>query len=48
MVKYVCCCFPIRNGKGVNDMCTLFSFLLSVAAGVIAGYICKWLDQKAK
>ena len=26
----------------------LFSFILSVAAGIVAYYICKWLDEQFK
>ncbi len=29
-------------------MNTIFSFVLSVAAGVISDYICKWLDDLFK
>ena len=25
---------------------TIFSFALSVAAGIVAYYICKWLDEQ--
>ena len=32
--------------KGGEVMRILFSFILSVAAGIVANYICKWLDRK--
>ena len=34
----------IYKRKGVIPMDILFSFILSVAAGVVSYYICKWLD----
>ncbi len=35
-------------GKEVIPMEMLVSFMLSVAAGVISYYICKWLDEQFK
>ncbi len=34
--------------KEVIRMETIFSFALSVAAGIVAYYICKWLDEQFK
>ena len=34
--------------KEVVRMETIFSFALSVAAGIVAYYICKWLDEQFK
>ena len=34
--------------KGVRHMHDILSFLLSVAAGVVANYIYKWLDEQDK
>ena len=31
---------------GVLSMDTILSFMLSILAGVITYYICKWLDRK--
>ena len=33
-------------GKEVNLMEYIFSFALSVAAGIVASYIYKWLDEQ--
>ena len=38
----------IYKRKGVIPMDILFSFILSVAAGVVSYYICKWLDDQFK
>ena len=32
------------NGKGVLSLEYVIAFLISVVAGVVANYICKWLD----
>lgn len=41
--------FLFGNGKEVAIVRTLFiTFMLSVAAGVIANYISKWLDRSNK
>ncbi|RHO13771.1 molybdenum cofactor biosynthesis protein MoaD [Butyricicoccus sp. AM18-35] len=32
------------RGRGCSSMEILSSFVISVVAGVIANYICKWLD----
>ncbi len=32
------------NGKGVLPVEYFIAFLISVVAGVVANYICKWLD----
>ena len=37
---------PIREGGGYME--SMFSFILSVAAGVISNYISKWLDGQFK
>jgi hypothetical protein len=34
----------LSSGKEVTYVFYLFSFLISVAAGVVSYYICKWLD----
>lgn len=36
---------PIWQQKGGESMEILLSFLVSVAAGIAAYYICKWLDR---
>lgn len=33
-------------GKEVSLLNTFFTFALSVAAGIVADYICKWLDEQ--
>ena len=35
---------PNRQREGVHPMKEIISFLISVAASVVAYYICKWLD----
>ena len=35
---------PILHGREVRLMDVVSTFLLSVAAGIVAYYICKWLD----
>ena len=37
---------PILHGKEVRLMNTVLTFILSVAAGVVAYYVCKWLDEQ--
>ena len=37
---------PIFYGKEVRPVNAIFNFLLSVAAGVAADAICKWLDEQ--
>ena len=32
-------------GKGVNILNDISTFVLSVIAGVVSNYICKWLDE---
>lgn len=34
------------TGKEVNSMNAVISFVLSVAAGIVSYYICKWLDEQ--
>ena len=36
---------PIPAREGGEPVILLYSFILSVAASVIAYYICKWLDR---
>lgn len=36
------------HGKEVIPMEMVFTFVLSVAAGIVAYYICKWLDDLFK
>ncbi len=35
-------------GKEVIPMEQVVSFILSIAAGVVSNYICKWLDEQFK
>ena len=35
---------PIRQRKGGVHMDSILSFLVSVMAGIVSYYICKWLD----
>ena len=37
-----------RNWKEVKKVGIITSFLVSVAAGVVSYYICKWLDEHQK
>ena len=37
---------PILHGREVRLMDVVSTFLLSVAAGIVAYYICKWLDEQ--
>lgn len=49
MIFYLCRpSDSIFMGKEVIPMEMLVSFMLSVAAGVISYYICKWLDEQFK
>ena len=36
----------LSGRREVRLMLTMVSFLLSVVAGVVSNYICKWLDRK--
>lgn len=36
------------HGKEVKSMNGVLSFVLSIAASVIAYYICKWIDKKTQ
>ncbi len=46
---YLFCCLPILHSrKGVLILQSVFDFILSVMAGVVAYYICKWLDRDDK
>lgn len=36
------------HGEDVNNMESLSSFFVSVAAGVVGYYLCKWLDRHRK
>lgn len=36
------------HGEEVNTMEILTSFLVSVVAGVVGYYVCKWLDRDSK
>ena len=38
----------IYKRKGVVTMEMVVSFILSVAAGVVSYYICKWLEEQFK
>ena len=42
------CFHSILWRKEVRSMFDIWSFLLSVAAGVVANYIYKWLDEQDK
>lgn len=44
MICLSCCHTQSGNGKGVYRL--LISFILSVLAGIVAYYVCKWLDGK--
>lgn len=48
MLFYKCCYAQSGNRKGVFLLKTLIAFGLSVAAGIVCHYICKWLDSKSK
>ena len=39
-----CVAIPIRAPKGGVPMELFTSFLLSVMAGIVTHYVCKWLD----
>ncbi|MBD9244311.1 MAG: molybdenum cofactor biosynthesis protein MoaD [Coriobacteriaceae bacterium] len=45
---YCFCCRRLRSGRGCRCMDAAASFLLSILAGVISYYICKWLDEWKK
>lgn len=36
------------NGKEVHTLETMLSLACSIAANVIAYYICKWLDEQSR
>ncbi len=44
MIKYYCY-FPLYYGSIGGVRVILGNFLLSIVAGVISYYICKWLDR---
>ena len=46
MVSCNCRTSPSLSAKGVNNMGSILNFALSVAAGVLSYYICKWLDDQ--
>ena len=39
---------PFPPGREVKIMMAMISFALSVAAGIVSNYICKWLDELFK
>lgn len=45
VVRYSCCWHLHSGGGEVFTMDILTAFLVSVAAGVVSYYICKWLDK---
>ena len=48
ILKLLHCSTPSSWRKGVSAMNGIISFALSVAAGVVANYIYKWLDGQNK
>ena len=48
ILKSLPCFHSILWRKEVRHMPDILSFLLSVAAGVVANYIYKWLDEQDK
>ncbi len=38
----------MKGGEGVLMINLFISFIISVVAGVISHYICKWLDRKVR
>ena len=36
--------FPIWRQKGGETMSLIVAFIISIAASIVAHYICKWLD----
>ena len=45
MIYFISCRTQSGNRKGVNRLDLITSFLVSVMAGVVSYYICKWLDR---
>ena len=39
---------PTRHRREVSLLESIFSFIISVVAGIVANYICKWLDGVQK
>ena len=48
MLFCTCRTFPSPYGKEVGSVETVFTFILSVAAGVVSNCISKWLDDQFK
>ena len=48
ILKSLPCFHSIPERKEVRPMSEILSFVLSVAAGVVANYIYKWLDEQDK
>lgn len=46
MLYLFCCRLPNWQQEGGERMSILISLIVSVVAGVISYYICKWLDGK--
>lgn len=46
MLYLRCCRLPNWQQEGGERMSILISLIVSVVAGVISYYICKWLDGK--
>ena len=45
MLKLKCCHSYTGDRKEVHHMEYIIAFLISVMAGIISYYICKWLDE---
>ena len=45
VIYFISCRTQSGNRKGVNRLVLITSFLVSVMAGVVSYYICKWLDR---
>jgi hypothetical protein len=45
VIYFISCRTQSGNRKGVNRLDLITSFLVSVMAGVVSYYICKWLDR---
>lgn len=44
MIQFICCRTHSGNRKGVYQLEIVISFLVSVVAGIVSYYFCKWLD----
>ena len=45
-VQWLCCPSPYWQQKGGDFVVYIATLIISIVAGIICHYICKWLDRK--